>query len=212
MNPLRVGLCKLCGGRYAEAFECGRKLAADPPNVGDIGAFKGTGDVTRTGQGKDAVRFGRFFGNTPGDFGHRLGCRRADRNGYAGPLQNSLANITAKGGNVLPPTVNLQKGLIDRVDFNRRAEGRQRLHHTGGHVGIQGIVGRQNGDIVLFEKGVGLETGHSHCDTEGLGFVASSDNAAVVVGQNNHRPTAQHWRKDPLARDIKVIAVDQYKQ
>jgi hypothetical protein len=44
-----------------------------------------------------------------------------------------------------------------------------------------------------------LKVGLPHRDTQGFGFVAAGDGAAIVVGQHHNRLSHQAWPKHALA-------------
>ena len=62
---------------------------------------------------------------------------------------------------------------------------------------------------MLLEECADLEIGIPHSQPEIFRFLGSSDNAAIVVGQNDDRPTPEFWSEKHFYRCKTVIAVDQ---
>jgi hypothetical protein len=54
------------------------------------------------------------------------------------------------------------------------------------HVSIEGIVGRKNPDVVLFEFVSKFEGRCSHGNPQSFGFIASGNYTAIVIGKNDH--------------------------
>jgi len=63
-------------------------------------------------------------------------------------------------------------------------------------------------DAVASEELLVLEGGRTHLDAEGFCFVASGDDAAVVVGKHDDRLAVEMRLKDALARGVEIVAVD----
>src|SRR5262249_48058656 len=103
----------------------------------------------------------------------------------------------------------VQERLVDRVDFDVGGELLQRLHDAAAHVAVEGVIGREYGDAVLGGQGADLEIRIAHPEAEGLGFVGAGDHAAVVVGQDDHRPVVDGGVEDPLAGRVENVAIDQ---
>ena len=71
------------------------------------------------------------------DFGERLRAGDAHRNRYPGKAPHGFADLVPVGMQLFPWYMRqVQKGFIDRVDFDTWGKGRQCLHHAIGHIGI----------------------------------------------------------------------------
>ena len=103
----------------------------------------------------------------------------------------------------------IQERLVDRVDFDLGGELLQRLHDAAAHVAVERVIAGKDGDAVPLDQVADLEIRIAHLEAEGLGLVAAGDDAAVVVGEHDHRPVDDRRVEDPLARRIEIIAIDQ---
>ena len=101
----------------------------------------------------------------------------------------------------------VEEGLVDRVDLNLLDLGAQGGHHTPREVAIEGEVGREDNTSVSFEQSARLEVGLPHADPDRLRLVRTCYHAPVVVGQYDHGPPLQIGTEDSLTRDKEVVAV-----
>ena len=102
----------------------------------------------------------------------------------------------------------IEKGLVDRVDFHIGGELSEGAHNAAGHIAVEGVVGRVEYDAVFFDQVANLEDGHAHRDAEGLDFIGTGDDTAVVVAHNDNGVMLQTRIKDPLAGNVKIITVN----
>jgi hypothetical protein len=56
-----------------------------------------------------------------------------------------------------------------------------------------------------------LKSRCSHRDAQGFCFIATGNNASVVIGKNHDRFSVQIGTKNPLAGSIEIIAIHQGK-
>src|SRR5690606_840013 len=110
---------------------------------------------------------------------------------------------------VRPRPIQTQKGFIDGVGLHERRGVGQRTHHPAGHVAIERVVGREDHHAMLLQALAYLEVGVAHLAAQRLYFIATGDDAAVVVREHGYGSTAQVRRKDTLARGVEVVAVYQ---
>lgn len=144
-----------------------------------------------------------------GKLGERLGRANANATGYPYPLEDARAYRVGAGHQVPCHAVQSDEGFVDAIDLLRGAEACRQAHHAIAHVTVEGVVGRQGDQARGFLQMPDGEPGRSHRDSEVFGFVASRHGAAVVVAQDDDRPSYQAWPESSLARDIKVVAIDQ---
>ena len=78
-----------------------------------------------------------------------------------------------------------------------------------GHIPVKGKIGGKNGDLVLFNNIPDLVKGNTHCDAQGLGFIAARYGTPVVVGQNDDRTSVQVRVEYPFTTDEEIVAVGQ---
>jgi len=83
------------------------------------------------------------------------------------------------------------------------------MHHPVGHDTVEGEVGREHLDVVLEYQVLLLEEGLGHPDAHGLGLGRTGDDAAVVVGEDHHRPVPEPRVEHLLAGGIEAVAVHQ---
>ena len=100
-------------------------------------------------------------------------------------------------------------GFIDAVDRHVGGEPFQHRDHAGRHVAVKRIVGRRDVDPLAAQESLHLVDRFAHRDAQVLGFLGPGDDAAVVVGQHDHRAALQARVEHPLARGIEVVDVDQ---
>ena len=103
----------------------------------------------------------------------------------------------------------IEKGLIDRIDFEFGREGGQRLHHPPRHVTVKRIIRAEDGDAILFEFGPLQVIGIAHCEPERLRFIRQRDDAPVIVRQHRNRTPFEARIEDALARAVEAIAIDE---
>jgi hypothetical protein len=102
----------------------------------------------------------------------------------------------------------LHERFVNRIVFDLGGELTQHVHDAREHVPVEGIVRREYRDAMFPDDRLGLEVGDSHLDTERLGFRGSCDNAAVIVGQDDHGLATQVGPEDRFAGGIEGVAVD----
>jgi len=61
---------------------------------------------------------------------------------------------------------------------------------------------------VFLEEGTHLKVGITHLEAERFGFLRSGDDAAIVIGQNDHRPSPELRPEKHLHRCKAVITID----
>ena len=76
----------------------------------------------------------------------------------------------------------MQLILIDAVDLDGGHHRFNKRHHALAHVAVERIVRGKRDDSVLLELVLDLEIRLAHLD-KGLGVVASSNNAAVIISE-----------------------------
>ena len=148
------------------------------------------------------------FGDVIGQFRQRFGRADADAAGDVDPLQDAFAH-RPRARRYLTDAINTDEALIDAVDLLLRPEPRSQTHHPSAQISVQSKVGAQRCDHARLELVADLEIGHPHLDPQGLGLVASSDRAAIVVGQHHDGTAAQAGAKHALATDVEVVAVNE---
>src|SRR5882724_4117321 len=70
------------------------------------------------------------------------------------------------------------------------------------------IIGRKDGDIVLFDDMPGLEIRPGHPYSKLPGLVAAGDNAAIVIAENDHGLVPEIGPEDPFTGAIETVTVD----
>ena len=61
---------------------------------------------------------------------------------------------------------------------------------------------------MLFQQGFVLKEGNAHGNPQLFNFFRTSDNTAVVIGQNYNGFVDHLWIKNPFAGNIEVVAVN----
>lgn len=103
-------------------------------------------------------------------------------------------------------SVEVHERFVDGVDLNFGRELAQRLRHPPTHVAVQRIVGAEQRHAPLgFWRD--LVERHAHRDQR-FNLVATSDYAAVVVGEDPDRLALQVGAEGSFAADVEVVAVD----
>lgn len=186
-------------------------LAADAPDLFNRSARKSRFDVARVREVQNATGLFAFLGNVIGGFRQGLCRRNADRDRDAGVLINLLLNRPAKFTERFSMTVQGEEGFVDGIDFHFRAHFAQGHHHSARHIAVEGVVRRFQNDVVTFDNVASLKNGNGHFDAQGFGFIRARYDATVEVGEDYDRSVAQSVVEDALARDVKIVAIDQRK-
>ena len=106
-----------------------------------------------------------------------------------------------------PPQV--EERLVDGIYFRAGHHRTQGLLHPLRHIAVKHKIAGEDRHIVSPDHLAQLIKGLSHLDTQLLGLVGTGDDAAVIVGQDDHWAAVQPWVEDPFARDEKVVAIGQ---
>lgn len=146
-----------------------------------------------------------------GDFGEGFGGSEAERDGEAGPAADGLADFLGEG-KALSGGSRVgegKEGFVNGVDFEVGGEVGKSGHDAVAEVAVEGVVGGEGDDVVFFYYGLALEEGLAHFNTEGFGFLAAGDDAAVVVGEDHQRAAFEFGVEDALAGGVEIVAIHQ---
>ncbi|EJW97362.1 hypothetical protein EVA_14531 [gut metagenome] len=95
--------------------------------------------------------------------------------------------------------VDIRKNLVNRIALEHRyAFGDDRGDAVRDGL-VELVVGGKNSDVMPLKKRGRLKVGGAPLQTEGFGFASQSDDAAVVIGENNNRLLPQRRLKNTLA-------------
>jgi hypothetical protein len=83
------------------------------------------------------------------------------------------------------------------------------LHDPTAHVSIEGVIGGKYLYAVGPAKLFVFKSWGAHRKAKGLGFIAASNEAAVVVRQHGYGLSLQTGIKDPFAGGVKIITIYQ---
>jgi hypothetical protein len=61
------------------------------------------------------------------------------------------------------------------------------------------------------EEGTDFIFWDPHTDPQRFGFIGTSDDAAIIIGEDNDGFAIESWLKDPFTRDVEIVAVHQGK-
>jgi len=103
----------------------------------------------------------------------------------------------------------VQESFVNGINLYGRSQLPQCQVHALGHIPVKGKIGRKYGHLVFFYNIPDLVKGNTHCDAQGLGFVAARYGTPVVVGQNNDRTSVQARVEYPFTTDEEIIAIGQ---
>ena len=181
---------------------------SDAPHVAKVHLRQRCGLLLVIGEVADSSAGGVLLGGAVRDLGEGLG--RADPHAHRDPsfLEDGGTRLPGEGGRI-GKAREAEEGLVNRVHLQVRREVAQHAHHPGGEVAVEGVVGTAHLHAPALELGAAQVPGVAHLDPERLGLVAARDHAAVVIGQHHHRHAAQLGLKQPLARGVEVVAVDE---
>ncbi len=128
-----------------------------------------------------------LFRGEVGQLRQRLGGRNPDAHLQMQFLLYSRLNGAAKRLKRLAEAdaAQVEKGLINAVDLNRRRHLLQRGHHAQAHIGIERIVRTENLHPMLAQRLFQLKKRRAHLNAKRFGLCAAGDNAAVVVGEHH---------------------------
>lgn len=82
------------------------------------------------------------------------------------------------------------------------------LHHTAAHIAVQLVVRRDRRNVEALRVRAQLEPGLAEVEAESFRFLGCRDHHAVVIAQNDERPTLQRRVKDPLKGGVGGVDVD----
>jgi hypothetical protein len=171
---------KAPGGRRTDAPNLIGRHPDEPVVIGD-----------RVGQVAHPIEFWNALGDVVGQFGEGLGAPEPDAGRDADPSSYRLAKVAGIGNQVAPREAGqVKEALVDRVDFNIRAERAIHLVHAGGYVAIEGVVRREHGDAFAPAQVADHEIRGAHADTERLGLIAQpSLFDSTITGRFANRPS-----------------------
>jgi hypothetical protein len=70
------------------------------------------------------------------------------------------------------------------------------------------IVGREDGNIMLFDNGFVLIEGCSHAYANGFGFIRSGNDAAIVVAKYHNGFVPQIRSEEAFTGTIETVTID----
>lgn len=121
-----------------------------------------------------------FFSNVICELSQRLGSPNTDTARDASSAQNAVTdNAGALGG--VGNAVQADEALVDAVDLLLWSKACHQAHHALRHVSIQREVGRQSYKAVTLLEVTKLKIRLPHFDAQRLGFIATSNSAAIVL-------------------------------
>jgi hypothetical protein len=127
-----------------------------------------------------------YYGNP--NLGQGFGRADADGHRNAGVASYRRLQVTGIVGQASPFYARqVEKCLIDTIDFDLGRFRGQRLHDAAAHIPVERVIRAEDFDAVAGE-GLAVEVvGIAHRQAEGFRFVAAGDDAAVIVRQHNNR-------------------------
>ena len=209
--PLVVGMLEVVDGTDSEALQQGQTAAAYAPDLAHRDAAEqGVVPFFRTVEPEDAVP---LLGDVIGQLGEGARSGYAHRDRDARPLEYAGAyllrhgkGVGHKGGREAHET--FIYGILLHLAYHRG----HRLHDALRKVAVEFIVGREHFHAMLPEQRSRLEFGLAHGYAQRLGLLTARDDAAVVVGKHDHRLSGKVGPKEPLTRNVEVVAVDEQKK
>lgn len=197
----------------------GADLAADTPYLANVGGSHDLpqlrySESRQVAHRRELIRVAAGLtlsrlGDEVGQLCEGLGVADPDAAGNADPLVDTGADLPGSLDQVTPHAMQADETLVDAVDLLRGSQTRSQAHHPVAHVAVEREVRRQGDQPGLILQMANLEPGLAHPDAHGLCLVGSSNGAAIVVRQHDHRPVIQAGPKHPLATHVEVVAIDQ---
>ena len=124
-------------------------------------------------------------------------------------MQDACAYFVAALHQVTTYARQVNKGLVNGIDFLARTQSSGKAHHAITEIAVQGKVRRQCYQTVRLFHVLDLEPGCTHGDTQCFGFVATGNGAAVVITEHHNRTALQAVPEHPFAGHIEVVSVYQ---
>jgi len=95
------------------------------------------------------------------------------------------------------------------MTLKARTEAGKDAHDPRAHIAVERVVRAANDDVRLGRLFLVEVPGVAHEDAKRLGLIAAGDDAAVVIREHDDRLPSQGRLKNPLARRIEIVAIDQ---
>ncbi len=204
-----VAVGQLQGRDDAQLVHAHADATPDSPDVADVGELQQLPLPAPVGQVHHAVGLRPLLGRVVGELGQRLARPEAHADDESCFLPDARTHLLPERlqRNQAANPGNVQKALIDGIDFLPRRHLSQYGHHARRHVTVQLVVGAEHVHAVLAEEALVLKQRGGHFNPHPLRLRRTRDDAAVIVGYHDDGAAAQVGPEHGFAGGVKVVGI-----